>query len=783
MASRGYGPVIRQVVRLFEGPGTAAGLGDGPLLRRFADHRDGAAFEALVARHGSMVLATCRRMLVDPRDVEDAFQATFLVLARKAGSIRDADRLGPWLHGVARRVASRSRALSARRETRERPGAEDRAITRPDSVEAFELRSALDEELARLPEKYRAPLVLCYLEGLTHDEAALQLSWPVGTVRSRLAGGRDRLRSRLTRRGLSPSAAVPAILPRSTIPEALMSTTIRIVTSAGTTPARIAILAKGALIAMMWNKLKVIGAVGLMAGLTVGGAGVAAQKVGQGPSAVLPPSPNAEADEKRLETLIKEVDAADVAIPAAENLVEELRKNREARLREIAALKAKLGLKPGPNPGPIAIPKSVAKATDPTPALVNGPPSPENRGGQSLLSNGGVEEAEGHRPSSWTSGADIPGVEYLWSRDVGHSGQASLCLKKTAQRYFPIAQWSQIIDRKGETSRLKVSAWVKAEKVGKAILDTQFLDGDGKWSHAWVAYIGAKEADDLPVSHDWKRYEGVVEIPWGTTQIRVAPQIYGPGTVWFDDLEAQYSDAPVTDPISSASASASPTPASSIPIVENLHGNPSLLMVIPRKMGRVTMINSKTGEKETFRLPGEVSQVSRMSAENLVAFSMKGRGINRVAIYDRKAWRWSEQDLGVEATEASPKIFGGGHAGNLPMVGFTVKAPEIPQLVLFDGPNQSWVVKDLPEPAQDGVSPIMAGTTATYILGKSVYVYNSELKKWSVLALKAERPAREDSDSETIEANGRIVIPDADVIHLYHPETGEWSQVDTEDGK
>ena len=122
MASGGYGPVFRQVGRLLGGGGTAAALGEGQLLRRFADDRDEAAFEALVGRHGPMVLGTCRRMLGDPHDVEDAFQATFLVLARRAGSIRDGDRLGPWLHGVARRVATRSRALAARRNARERPG-------------------------------------------------------------------------------------------------------------------------------------------------------------------------------------------------------------------------------------------------------------------------------------------------------------------------------------------------------------------------------------------------------------------------------------------------------------------------------------------------------------------------------------------------------------------------------------------------------------------------------------------------------------------------------------
>ena len=338
MASGGYGPVLRQVDRLLGVHGTASGLGEGALLRRFADGRDEAAFEALVTRHGPMVLGTCRRILADPHDVDDAFQATFLVLARKAGSIRDGDRLGPWLHGVARRVATRSRTLSARRAARERPGAEERASAGADPSELVELRAALDEELARLPEKYRAPLVLCYLEGLTHDEAAVQLSWPVGTVRSRLARGRDRLRSRLTRRGLSPSAAVPAILPAPAIPEVLISSTVRIATAAGSAPAHVASLAKGALIAMMWHKLRGIAAVGLLAGLAVGGVGVAAQRGGDAGAVAPPPSresagkPPARAGDLEVELTgaRKEIERLEAELKAARTVAAGLQRQQDA---------------------------------------------------------------------------------------------------------------------------------------------------------------------------------------------------------------------------------------------------------------------------------------------------------------------------------------------------------------------------------------------------------------------------------------------------------------------
>jgi hypothetical protein len=123
--------------------------------------------------------------------------------------------------------------------------------------------------------------------------------------------------------------------------------------------------------------------------------------------------------------------------------------------------------------------------------------------------------------------------------------------KKTAQRYFPIAEWAQKVDRQGDRPRLRVSAWVKADGVTKAILDAQFVgefEMGHKWQHAWVAYIGQKKFGDPLANHNWKRYEGVVEIPAGTKQIIIAPQIYGPGKVWFDDLGAEYTNDAATDP-------------------------------------------------------------------------------------------------------------------------------------------------------------------------------------------------------------------------------------------
>jgi RNA polymerase sigma factor (sigma-70 family) len=220
---------------LSSGPPSAAWYGDevpdALLLERFVEQWDQAAFGDLVSRHGPMVLGVCRRLLDDPHAAEDAFQATFLLLVRKAGSVRKRGSVGPWLYGVARRVALEARGAASRRHAplsldREVPGVDDR-----DGLERDELHEALHEELGRLPEKYRAPLVLCYIEAQTHEAAARQLGWPIGTVRVRIARGRDLLGERLTRRGLTPAAILLALglLPKTeaAVPPRLAEATVR----------------------------------------------------------------------------------------------------------------------------------------------------------------------------------------------------------------------------------------------------------------------------------------------------------------------------------------------------------------------------------------------------------------------------------------------------------------------------------------------------------------------------------------------------------------------------
>ncbi|WP_165220341.1 sigma-70 family RNA polymerase sigma factor [Aquisphaera insulae] len=231
--------VLRQVQALF-GPGATAGVSDAELLERFVLRKREsaealasaeAAFEAIVARHGPMVLGVCRRALNAPADIDDAFQATFLILVRKAGSVRVDGSLGRWLYGVARKVAARARIRAERQRGRtcsliDDPEAPAGASNRDERF------GILDEEVASLPLRYRTPVILCHFEGLTQAEAAARLHCPVGTVSGRLTRARGMLRQRLVRRGLAVSAGALASdfeigAARAAVPQALATSTSR----------------------------------------------------------------------------------------------------------------------------------------------------------------------------------------------------------------------------------------------------------------------------------------------------------------------------------------------------------------------------------------------------------------------------------------------------------------------------------------------------------------------------------------------------------------------------
>src|SRR5437763_731887 len=185
---------------------------DRELLRAFATGRDEQAFAVLVRRHGAMVLAACRRVLRDRQEAEDACQAVFVLLAKRAGDGRWRESVGGWLHEAAVRTALHARVAAARRRKKQPPAPGSAPADPLDTMSARELRAVLDEELNRLPADERAALVLCFLEGLTRDEAARRLGCSLATLRRRLGRGRDRLRSRLERRGVGLSAGLVAAL-------------------------------------------------------------------------------------------------------------------------------------------------------------------------------------------------------------------------------------------------------------------------------------------------------------------------------------------------------------------------------------------------------------------------------------------------------------------------------------------------------------------------------------------------------------------------------------------
>jgi RNA polymerase sigma factor (sigma-70 family) len=223
MAGGSPASLSRNLNSLFDA-GTMTGLSDRDLMERFAGHRDGgveAAFEVLVTRHGPMVLRVCRNVLANQDDADDAFQATFLVLVKERKSIRKLDSVASWLYGVAARVSARARVDAARRRRNETATIRLAAQSVEAASESEELEQALigpvvQEEVRRLPEKYRSVVVLCFWEGLTQEQAAAQLGCPIGTVRSRMARARDLLRRRLARRGLASTAgALAAVMARS----------------------------------------------------------------------------------------------------------------------------------------------------------------------------------------------------------------------------------------------------------------------------------------------------------------------------------------------------------------------------------------------------------------------------------------------------------------------------------------------------------------------------------------------------------------------------------------
>jgi RNA polymerase sigma factor (sigma-70 family) len=266
---------------------------DRELLERFAAGADEPAFAELVRRHGPMVLRVCRRLLAETADAEDAFQAVFLVLAQKAAAVRWRDSVAGWLFRTARHVARRARDAPARRTAHEGRAPAPALATGPvEELTAREWFAVLDEELERLPEKERAPLVLCYLEGLTRDEAARRLGCPLGTLKDRLERGKDRLRRALTRRGVSLPAGLALLAAAETaeapVPAALAAAAVRAALAGGGSAAA-AVLAGAVLNPPLAARLTALALLVLLSGAVAGGVGLLAQKPAEEKAPAAPP--------------------------------------------------------------------------------------------------------------------------------------------------------------------------------------------------------------------------------------------------------------------------------------------------------------------------------------------------------------------------------------------------------------------------------------------------------------------------------------------------------------
>ncbi len=821
-----------QLATILEG-GTAVGLGPAELLARFAASRDEGAFAALVDRHGPMVLATCRRVLPNAADADDAFQATFLVLARKAGAIADPDRLAPWLHGVARRVAVRARSQAARRPEVTDEGHGDLAVA-PIAADA-ELRAVLDEELARLPIRYRDPLVLCYLDGLTHDEAASQLHWPVGTVRSRLAGGRDRLRSRLARRGFAPGALAvlsPAALPVSAVSRPLLVATVRLVVtgSAGKVATSAAVLAQGVLTSMFLTKIQTtaVVALGVATTLAVGTVGVLAQQQSAIETANPPtaePSRQQSAIEKTANPKLAQVPTAVGAITDVRNLPPAAR-NYEEALARIKALEAELAavrrslpsvgtnesvtaplLVPGTSNSPA--PNADRVASDPFGGLSVVPI--RNSGKVALLPPDGrqisvIDTATGLKATYRPPGTGTQ-VDPIYGQNV-------IGLHLNGDKITQLAAYSATHGTEWVTQNLVEPAPGSAIQVSVSPGHVQYLVGRhlylfGHEANSWAV---AELQDPQGIRERWGQ-NGAAR---GTSECVVIPdgnQIhtynFKTGVLEQTSLKDNPDpprDQPVPAPPAVLPDRERPRPPEPAPTMETLEGSPTILMVIAGTRDRITMINPTTQQRATLRLdlPAEIiSPISnsppRLSGgfakrpdqdliEGLIGLEIVGPKLTKAAIFDRNAMRWFEHDLPQPASRVRTRMSG---YSTLVGVEALYLAPTS-SLIAFDAKDRTWPTITLAGPVK-GYTPtdVSIYGTVAYEAGRYLPIYNQAARKWSVLEFRA-NGSRGTAPDFAVHAvhedvrephNGKLLIAEGDTFHIYDLQTAEWTHIDTRDDK
>jgi RNA polymerase sigma factor (sigma-70 family) len=313
------------------------GLTDSQLLEYFVLRRDETAFEALLRRHGSMVLGVCRRILRNAHDAEDAFQATFLVLVRKASSLRSRELLGNWLYGVAYRTAMKARTMNAKQRAKER-----QASALPHSEVSTggadeDLLEQLDRELSRLPDKYRVPVVLCELEGRSRKEVARLVGVPEGTLSWRLAQAKKLLAKKLSRHGVTlTSGPLAAATVSAGLSPTLSASAVKTVFSSGSVPAKVMALTEGVMKAMLLSKLKMtMCAAALMLLAGVGAGGLTYRATADEPTWTLyaervdgrPQADDLEALRLEIEALRKELRATKARVKALEDAGAQSRRN------------------------------------------------------------------------------------------------------------------------------------------------------------------------------------------------------------------------------------------------------------------------------------------------------------------------------------------------------------------------------------------------------------------------------------------------------------------------
>jgi RNA polymerase sigma factor (sigma-70 family) len=433
--------------------GTVSGLSEGQLVARFVRERDESAFEVILARHGPTVLGVCRRLLDDSQDVEDAFQATFLVLVKKAQSLHDRERLGSWLYGVALCVARRLRRDRSRRRSRERPAPVDLTLAHDGRTDDRELHAMLDAEVERLPEKFRSPIILCYFEGMTHDQAAQRLDCPVGTVRSRMAKARELLRSRLSRRGVEHAHALLLILERPEwTPAVSPSLTARTVAaamriaagqsaSAGAVSLSAATLTQGVLRTMTLTKMITCGAILMIFGAAGGGAQLAARQLGSDGAGK--PAPE-HSQKVPLDAAIKSVEEARALVneyadrlARSEAELKAMRMELE-HLREVLSPSSTSGA--GKRRGSADERPNLAPPGGSAPTAANGVPAPKTPTDPSILETFDAIRRVEKPTSADTAPAGGTGAERRWLRNAIAGGRGDREMTSTEEELKVLKQ-------------------------------------------------------------------------------------------------------------------------------------------------------------------------------------------------------------------------------------------------------------------------------------------------------------------------------------------------------